>query len=93
MHIDRARPKPVIGLISENGSCWGTSRRCRQGTGPSFETQLSLFRNFVLVGRLGKRNKTYAASEGVIVSNLVFSAPHAHIGLAFALVMFIPGLF
>jgi len=70
------------------------SRRCHQGTSPSFETQLSHIRNFVLVGRAsGKRNKTYAESEGVIVSNLLFSAAHAHIGLAFALVMFIPGLF
>jgi hypothetical protein len=29
------------------------SRRRHQGAGPSFETQLSHFRNFVLVGRSG----------------------------------------
>jgi hypothetical protein len=29
------------------------SRRRHQGAGPSFETQLSHFRNLVLVGRLG----------------------------------------
>jgi membrane protease YdiL (CAAX protease family) len=29
----------------------------------------------------------------IVVSNLVFSAAHAHIGLAFAVATFIPGLF
>ena len=33
------------------------------------------------------------ASLSIVVSNLVFSAVHAHIGLAFALLAFIPGLF
>ena len=32
------------------------------------------------------------ASLSIVVSNLVFSAVHAHIGLAFALLAFIPGL-
>ncbi len=33
------------------------------------------------------------AGLAIVVSNLVFSAVHAHIGLAFALVSFVPGLF
>ena len=33
------------------------------------------------------------ASLSIVVSNLVFSAVHVHIGLAFALLAFIPGLF
>jgi len=54
------------------------------------------------VARCGVQAPLYAFLEGselkraglaIVVSNLVFSAVHAHIGLAFALVSFVPGLF
>jgi len=54
------------------------------------------------VARCGIQAPLYAFLQGselkrgvlsILVSNLVFSAVHAHIGLAFALVAFIPGLF
>jgi membrane protease YdiL (CAAX protease family) len=54
------------------------------------------------VARCGIQAPLYAFLEGsklkraglsIAVSNLVFSAVHAHIGLAFALVAFVPGLF
>ena len=53
------------------------------------------------VARCGVQAPLYAFLEGsefkraglsIVVSNLVFSAVHAHIGLAFALVAFVPGL-
>ncbi|MGB9025959.1 MAG: CPBP family glutamic-type intramembrane protease [Rhodomicrobium sp.] len=54
------------------------------------------------VARCGVQAPLYAFLQGsklkraglaIVVSNLVFSAVHAHIGLAFALVSFFPGLF
>jgi membrane protease YdiL (CAAX protease family) len=54
------------------------------------------------VARCGIQAPLYAFMQGselkrrglaIIVSNLVFSAAHAHIGLIFALATFIPGLF
>ncbi len=54
------------------------------------------------VARCGIQAPLYAFLQGnelrrrslaIIVSNLVFSAAHAHIGLVFALVTFVPGLF
>jgi len=54
------------------------------------------------VARCGIQAPLYAFLQGsafkrgvlaILVSNLVFAAVHAHIGLAFALVAFIPGLF
>ena len=54
------------------------------------------------VARCGIQAPLYAFLQGselkraglsILVSNLVFSAVHAHIGLAFALLAFIPGLF
>jgi membrane protease YdiL (CAAX protease family) len=54
------------------------------------------------VARSGIQTPLYAFLQGselkrravsIIVSNLVFSAAHAHIGLAFALATFVPGLF
>jgi membrane protease YdiL (CAAX protease family) len=54
------------------------------------------------VARCGIQAPLYAFLQGsefrrgglsIIVSNLVFSAVHAHIGLGFALVSFVPGLF
>ena len=54
------------------------------------------------VARCGIQAPLYAFLQGselerrvisIVVSNLVFSAAHAHIGLAFALAAFLPGLF
>ena len=54
------------------------------------------------VARSGVQAPLYAFLQGselkraglsIAVSNLVFAAVHAHIGLAFALVSFVPGLF
>jgi CRP-like cAMP-binding protein/membrane protease YdiL (CAAX protease family) len=54
------------------------------------------------VARCGIQAPLYAFLQGselkraglsILVSNLVFSAVHAHIGLAFALIAFVPGLF
>jgi membrane protease YdiL (CAAX protease family) len=54
------------------------------------------------VARCGIQAPLYAFLQGsefkrrglaIVVSNFVFSAAHAHIGLAFAVATFVPGLF
>jgi membrane protease YdiL (CAAX protease family) len=54
------------------------------------------------VARSGNQAPLYAFLQGselkrrglsIVASNLVFSAAHAHIGVAFALASFIPGVF